>query len=254
MSNGSSSLPAGGYGSFIIPPHDLTPQRDMTKYIQWLRTEFLPLQLATPEDTLKQIVDNAIRYWNTHSAYRLTTMVDRPSGKVIQLHPQFKSVVDVIPCEQAAWVWSDHPMWTILGATLIDNVTGDLIMMSEIFRGYRAYIGTNLAWHWERPQNMTEGGKLLVTNIPKNVSKLAIVGTKRILLDEEIVQEPILDWILRYSKALLKQVEGNTLRKSSIVNIKNDGDQLVAEGKEEAKELQEMLIKEGRWTSFVRKA
>jgi len=69
--------------------------RDYTKYLTWLRQEFKPLTLATPDDTLKQIVENAIRYWNTNSAYKLGTMVNyAPLTKRVQLNAQFKTVVD----------------------------------------------------------------------------------------------------------------------------------------------------------------
>jgi hypothetical protein len=47
--------------------------------------------------------------------------------------------------------------------------------------------------------------------------------------------------------------EGNTLRKSDAIGIKNDGQQLIDEGKEEIKTLQEQLAQEGRWVSFTKR-
>jgi len=85
-------------------------ERNYDKYLTWLRQEFLPLQLATPVTTLKQIVENAIRYWNTHSAYRVETMADySPGTKRVQLNAQFKAVADCYPSKTTTWIWNDHP-------------------------------------------------------------------------------------------------------------------------------------------------
>jgi hypothetical protein len=247
-----SDVTGGGTGQPITSPN-LATQRPTGKYLEWLKTEFLPLTLATPDNTLEQIVENAVRYWNTHSAYRITTMFDYSNERMIELNDQFKSVVDVIPARKSTWIWSDHPLWTLLGITVIDNVTGDLIMLSESFRNYRIYVGADMRWQFERSEDPNTPGKLFLTNVPSGVEALAVVGTKRITIDEDIKQEYILDWLLQYMKALTKQSEGNILRKSSIINIKNDGQEMMNEGKEEMKMLKEALAKEGRWTAFLRR-
>ena len=77
---------------------------------------------------------------------------------------------------------------------------------------------------------------------------------KRITNTETIQDEYILDWILNYSKALLKIIEGNTLRKSDIIGIKNDGADLVNEGVTDKKELQESLGRDSRWVCLARRA
>lgn len=236
------------------PDEDLTTKRDTVWFLQWIETEFLPLTLATPETTLNQCLENAIRYWNTHSAYRISTMFDYDGSKRIQLNTQFKSVVEVLPCVKSTWIWNEHPMWTLLGVTVIDNVTSDLILMSEAYKNYRTYLGADMRWQFEKSENPdTEGGYLYVQNVPYGVSALAVIGTKRIVSNEYATQEYIKEWILSYSKALVKQCEGNILRKSGIVGIKNDGQELVNEGKEEMKDLQERLTKDGRWTAFLKR-
>jgi hypothetical protein len=79
--------------------------RSYTKYLTWLKAEFAPLTLATPDETLEQIVENAIRYWNTHSAYRISTMVNWDRGsKRVQVNNQFKSVVEVYPAKTTTWI------------------------------------------------------------------------------------------------------------------------------------------------------
>jgi len=220
----------------------------------WLETEFLPLTLATPTSTIQQLISNAIRYWNTNSGYKISSVVSAPSGTVrVQLNAQYKTVVQVYPTYTSEWILNDHPMWSLLGITILDNVTTDLIMMSESFKNYRQYVGTNFRWHWERPTDPTEGGYLYLENIPSNNQSVFVVGTKRILSGEEIVDDYILDWILNYSKALLKMVEGNTLRKASIINVRNDGSDLVSEGKEEKAYLEEKLRKDAKWVVLARR-
>lgn len=228
--------------------------RDYTAYLTWIEQEFLPLTLATPEETLIQIYENAIRYWNTNSAYKVTTMIDYPSGtKRVQMNTQFKTVVDIYPAKTTTWIWNDHPLWTLLGITVLDNVTGDLIMLSEAFRNYRCYIGTDFQWIFEKSDDPTIGGYLYCINIPSSTQSLYVVGTKRITEDEDVKVEQVKDWLYRYSKTLVKQVEGNTLRKSSIISIQNDGQQLVDEGREEMKDLQERLSKDSRWVLLARR-
>ena len=80
-------------------------ERNYDKYLLWLKQEFSPLSLATPDITLKQIVENAIRFWNTHSAYRVETMVSYPPGtKRVQLNAQFKAVAEVYPSKTTTWI------------------------------------------------------------------------------------------------------------------------------------------------------
>lgn len=243
-----------GEGEPIPQINSLDTQRDTTKYLEWLKAEFAPLTLATPDSTLNQIVENAIRYWNTHSAYRIMTMFDYTAGdKRVQLDAQFKSVVEVIPSSKSTWIWNDHPLWTLLGVTVIDNVTSDLILMSESFRNYRVYVGADMRYEFVRSEDPSEGGYLYVINVPSGVASLAVVGTKRITATEDVTQEYILDWLLQYMKSLLLQTEGNTLRKGMIANIRNDGDNMIQEGKEMMKDLQDKLAAGGRWTAFIKR-
>jgi len=222
---------------------------------EWIKTEFAPVMLATPDETVNQVIDNAIRYWNTHSAYKIVSMFDAvPGTPRVQLSSSFKNVVRVYPSTTPDWILQNHPLWTLLGITIIDNLTSDLVMMSEAFRNYRYYIGTDFHFYFDRSQNPdTSGSYLYLTNLPQNATKIAVVGTKRIIPDEDITDEYILEWILEFSKAQVKMVEGNTLRKSGAIGIKNDGQDLMSEGKEAVEQLKKRLGEEGRWVSFVRK-
>ena len=49
-------------------------------------------------------------------------------------------------------------------------------------------------------------------------------------------------------------VEGNALRKTMAIDIKNDGQQMYDEGKTEKEELQEELMATGRWLILARRA
>jgi len=227
----------------------------MTKsdIIEWLQREFLPLQLATPSDTLSQIVDNSVRYWNTHSGYKISKMYNAASPR-IQLDPDFKLVVRVFPNTQTAPLIVDFPNTLLLGMTILDNVTTDMILMSEAYKTYKNYIGGNFTWMYEKSEDPAVGGWLYCTGLPQGVTKFYVVGTKRVLPNENIKQEYILDWLLNYSKALLKTIEGNTLRKADIIGVRNDGERLVQEGLDAIKDLQERLSKDGRWVALGRRA
>lgn len=233
---------------------DLTPTRDMTKYREWIAAEFSPLTLATPDTTLDQQVENAIRYWNHHSAYKISAMVDYVQGQTrAQLPAAFKYVAEVYPNKKTTWLWNDHPLWTMTSVNVLDSVTTDLIMMSEAFRSYRKYVGTDFRHTFVRSGSMTEGGYLYAINVPGGTTALFVMGTRQILPDEDVTDTFILDWLLPYFKALVKQVEGNTLRKSSIINLSNDGNDLVREGKDEMAFLQKELERNSRWVAFVKR-
>lgn len=227
-----------------------------TQILQWLTNEFAPLTLATPTETLMQQVENAIKYWNTHSAYKHPKMYNYASAVAprIQLDPDIQAVANVYPAQETTWVLQDYPLWTLVGIQVLDNVTSDLIVMTEAYRNYRFYTGTDFRWHYERSEDPTQGGYLYTINMPLAVTRVCVVGTKRIMPDEDITSEHICNWLQYYAKALVKMIEGNTLRKSGLINVNNDGDQLVREGKEEMKELQDQLAKEGRWFTFVRRS
>ena len=232
---------------------NLAVQRVMTKYIEWIKQEFEPLVLATPDDALAQQVDNAIRYWNTHSAYKWITMVS-VTGTDITLPKDFKTVVRVFPAVDNGYFLDGHPLWSLLGITVLDNVTNDFMIMTEAFKSYKAYLGTDFRWTFVKSENPdAAGGHLLVQNVPAGSDQLCVMGTKRILADEDIQQEYIIEWVLHYAKALIKMQEGNTLRKATLVGAPTDGQDLVNEGNEERKELQERLQKDGRWIAFSRR-
>lgn len=234
---------------------DLASQRNTDKYLTWIKAEFAPLALVTPDASLKQCLENAIRYFNTHSAYRVSTMLDYAAGtRRVQVPVDFKQVAAVYPSRSTTWIWNDHPMWSLLGVMVLDNYTTDMILMSEAFRNYRIYVGTNFRWVFEPSNDPTVGGYLYCVNLPNGTGGVYILGTKRITKSEDIKDEFINDWLLRYLKALVKQVEGNTLRKANMILPGGvDGQQIVDEGLQEAEKLQEDLAVEGRWIAFCRR-
>jgi hypothetical protein len=229
---------------------------DKTKYVEWIEAEFQPRTLATPTATVEQMVDNAVRYWNTHSAYKISQMVDYATRQVrAELSPQFKTVAAVYPNRQANWIWNEYPTWSLAGIAVLDNIRTDIILATEAFRSFNIYVGANFRWHFEGNfDSNTEGGHLYCRNVPSGTTALFVVGTKRIVPDEEITSEHINDWILYYTKALVKQVEGHALRAANIVLPGGiDGQQLYSEGKEEMKDLQKRLSEEARWVTFLRR-
>ncbi len=229
-----------------------------TEIREWLKTEFQPLTLATPDPTIDQLIANTLRFFNTHSAYKWMGMYDAYTssdlGGMVTLSREFKSVVQVYPATETAWIWRDHPLWTLLGVTMLDNVTSDLILMSAAFQNYRIYTGTDFTWTYIKSENPDEnGGRLMLRNLPNRVTKVCVVGARRVFMDEDITMEHILEWVLNYSKALLKKAEGNILRKSNIIGVKNDGQEMYNEGEDERKELEARLAEESRWICFVKR-
>jgi hypothetical protein len=310
-----------------------------SQILDWITQEFSPVILATPDETVLQVIQNAKRYWNTHSSFPIVNMfpldliTPQPSGSsssVITLTPDYKNVLKIYPATTPDWVLQNYPLWSLLGITVIDNLTSDLINLAESYKNYRYYMGADFNWNFQKSDNPVIGPKVYMTGIPSNTQTFAVVGTKRIIngnvtlnisgtsgtlkffpvlensvtlkngavtyvddgagilvadqsgysgtidyvtgnwtinawagtnptatityeYNEDVSSEYILDWLLYYVKALTKMVEGNTLRKTDAINIKNDGERLVQEGKDEKKELEERLAAEGRWATFVRR-
>jgi hypothetical protein len=226
--------------------------------LQWVKNEFLPVTLVTEDVAILQIVDNAVRYFNSYSAMRTVEMVTASSGSTkIPISVNLKSVVRVIPAAPPTTILMNYPMWSLLGIAILDNVTNDMIAMTEAWKNYKYYIGSDFRWHYERSSDPTVEGNLYVENIPENTTKLCVIGTKRIVADVNadysITDEYTLNWLLYYIKALVKQVEGNALRKTSAIGVKNDGAELMEEGKTEVEELKQQLKDSGRWIAFVKR-
>jgi hypothetical protein len=330
---------------------------DMT---DWLKQEFSTVQLATTDETISQIIDNAIRYWNTHSAYKWVRMFDlsnlqmendiigtangvsltytlntsygsvspgtfvvridiadqtiviaeqsggtlygtyqnpgditgtidhssglvtltfpappnedsqfradyyfagsfgsataaNPSGAAIPIPPEFKYVTAVYPAVSPQLLWQDNTLWKLFGLTILDNVTSDLIMMTQAFQNYQIYVGTDFRFTYEHNPDPTKYGTLYYTGNPYSNARLCVVGSKRLMPNENITSEHILDWLLYYAKALLKMCEGNMLRKADIINVRNDGQTLMDEGKQEKLDLEKRLAEEGRWLIMAKR-
>jgi hypothetical protein len=222
-----------------------------SQIIEWVQKEFFPLELATPIETIEQIFENAVRYHNTHSAVPEIVMVGvNPNSIKVELPLSVKNVAQVYPSAQVGTVMQNHPMWTLLGIQILDNVTSDLINVSTAFSNYKTYIGNDFRWTFVDAGNPTLPSYLMVTNSPVGADKLCVVGTKRLFTNDDVVHEHILEWLLQYVKALVKMSEGRLLRVTSLIDVKNDGAELVREGLEEKKALEERLGKESMWVLF----
>lgn len=220
--------------------------------MDWIKTDFLPVELITNDETILQQIDNAIRYWNVYSAFKYVKMYDGSAPR-IQLDVDFKNVVQVLPATTPDAILQNYPLWTLTGIMVIDNLSSDLVTLSEAYKNYRYYIGSDFHWQFEKSDDPAIGPYLYIQNAPSNVTRFCVVGTKRILPNEDIKSEFVLNFILNYSKALVKAIEGNTLRKSDAIGVKNDGQQLISEAKEELASLKEEINKSGRWFSFVKR-
>jgi hypothetical protein len=218
--------------------------------LEWVRTDFLPLQLSIPDQTVLQQVENVIRYFNTNSAVKVTRMY--PTARTIEVDEDIKSVIQVLPSKVAASSSLLDPNWVLLGIQSMNYLSADIIMINEAYKNYAAYFGTDFQWHFERGVNPSQKGKLYCSNVPSGANKLCIVGALRILDDTETTEydinhDHILDFVLRATKALVKICEGNVLRKADMINIKNDGQALLNEGTEDWKLIKEELFNNSRW-------
>lgn len=226
------------------------------KYVVWIKQEFAPRTLAIPDDSIKQMVDNAVRYWNTHSAYKISQMVNYSTGQVrAQISPAFKSIAVVYPNKNANFIWNEFPTWSLAGIAVLDNIRTDLVLATEAFRTFNIYAGANFRW-WmdENHDDPSKGGYLYCKNVPSGTASLFVIGTRRIVPTDVVDSQHINDFICQYTKALVKQAEGHTLRAAGLVLPGDiDGQQLYNEGKEEMTFLQEDLQKSARWVVFAKR-
>lgn len=214
----------------------------------WIYSEFAPTTLAIGQVAIDQQARNAVRYWNTHSAHKITKMFDYAYEDSIELTTDIKNVAKVYPSIVEDTLRQTNPMGTLLGFVTLDSMTTDIIMQINAMEGYRIYMGQDFRWRYERSNNQAQTpGRLYVQSAPRGSTKLAVVGLKWILDDEDITDDFILDWVLKYTLALVKVKEGNVLRKAQIIGIQNDGEQMLQEGIEAVKDLQERLARESQW-------
>jgi hypothetical protein len=220
--------------------------------IFWLKGEFAPIALATSDITIGQKVDNAFRYWNSHSALRIAEMYDVNMATVrIQLSTRMSTVAQVKPSVNTMLMPQDSPIRSLLGISVVDYMTPDLIQLYAAYQMYSTFMSTTLKWTVEDSLDPSVGPTLYLSNVPQGATALCVIGTRRFDSTDNITEEHTLDWILKYSKALVKQTEGNALRKTGLIDVKNDGQALVDEGKQEQKELEDALALEGRWLTFA---
>ena len=219
----------------------------------WLHTEFQPLTLAVPDATIRQLIDNAVRYWNTHSGRKISGVYTTGEDFRIQLHEKFKQVVTVYPTASPQYVLTGLPTWSLLNIYAMPSQWTDLVMLSETYKMMKQYLGATFTWKFEMSTAIDEGGYLYYQNLPSGNGSLLVVGTQRITQLETIDDQYIQDWVLEYSKALLLCSEGNIHRKAQIAGMQTDGQQMVTEGMALKDKLQEQLILGGRWVALAKR-
>lgn len=225
-----------------------------SQILEWVQNEFLPLKLAMAPEALSQIYENAIRYFNTHSALRHLEMFNVSAGsQKIELSTKYITVSEVYPSRIQSDIIQNHPWWVLLNMTVLDNVTSDLVQLAHSFQEYSVYIGRDFHYQFVDSHDPATAPMLLVENVPAGADKVCVIGARRIDANEDIKSEHILDFLLYYIKALVKMGEGAILRKADINNINNDGQIQYQEGVSEKKELEERLAVEGRWLSFCKR-
>jgi hypothetical protein len=225
-----------------------------SQMLEFVQNEFLPLELSLASEALSQVYDAALRYFNIHSGLKNMKMFDVTESTVkVTLDTSFSTVAQVYPSAIQSDIIQRHPWQILLNMTLIDNMTNDLVMLSHAYQEYLVYMGKDFSFTFIDATDSDVAPYLLVENVPQGTTKLCVVGTKRIVANEDVKQEFALDWLLRYMVALTKIKEGMILRKADIIDVKNDGNNLISEGKEEKKELEDILAAESRYLAFGRR-
>lgn len=224
---------------------------DILAIRNFIYTEFLPMTLSIGQPSVDQQIGSAIRYWNTHSAYKYVTMFPVVSGRsdfMITLNTGIKNVVKCYPSVVEDTLLQTSPMGVLLGFVTLDSMTTDLIMMLNAMEGYRIYLGQDFRFRYERSVDQENvPGQLYIQKCPQGSGYIAVVGLKYILPGEDITDPFIYDWILKYAMALVKVKEGNARRMGQIIGIQNDGEKLSDEGAKEIVDLQKVLAQESQW-------
>lgn len=226
--------------------------------LDWIKTDYAPLQYSQPDGTLIQNINQVIYYFNTHSGVRTLNMYpvtsSGPSSQtVITLDPHIKLVSEVLPSSQVLELALADPTWTLLGIQVMNYLSADLIAINEGYKNYLTYLGNDFRWVYEPSQDPTVGGTLFIQQIPAPATAVAVIGAQRILPGDNITEEHILDWLLRACIAYCKMKEGNVLRKADSINVKNDGQVLFDENMLEWEKLKKELKDNGRWLALSQK-
>ena len=230
----------------------MTPQDILT----YMKTAYAPLQYAQPDATLLQNIQQVIYYWNTHSGHRLLRMYPATSSgpssqTIITLDPDIKTVVEVLPSAQQMAIALADPTWTLFGIQVMNYMSADLIAINEGYKNYLSYLGNDFRWTYEPSQSPAVGGTLMIQCLPSPATRVAVIGTKRILVNEDVTSEHILDWLTRGCIAYSLIKEGNILRKAGSINVKHDGQEILNENTEIWDNLKKELQANSRWVCLA---
>ena len=104
-----------------------------TDILQWLKTDYLPLQFSQPDAALLQGINDVIRFWNTHSGVRILEMYPAGGSPIFSflIDPRFKNVTQVYPSAIAREIALAEPTWTLLGIQIMNYLSADLIAINE---------------------------------------------------------------------------------------------------------------------------
>ena len=153
----------------------------------WLVRSFDPITLATPQESVMQLIDECVDYWNMHSAYRIAAFLP-VTAKVIELPLEMKMAVECMPNVAQVQLLQDFPNTLLLGMTVLDNLTTDTILLSEGYKNYRTYMGGQFAWQEIRSEDPTVPNRVVINNLNSACTDIFVVGAKRILPLEDIKQ------------------------------------------------------------------
>lgn len=237
-----------------------------TEYVEWVKNKFYPDPVILPDAIIMQNLEEAIDYWNNHSAFKVTETVDiefsainngcqgQRAGKV-QLSTRFKFVTRVFPQKVEAQGLNYTPESMILGLTATNRfMSEDYIQWKHWLKGWQTYANSNFrAKFMESEDPLNVGGMLYVQSVPFYSTKATVEGGLRIFSNQDVKDPQIFNWIRNYTYALCAEQQGRGMRKASMIGVASDGDSQVNEATVLKGKLEEELKKSGSWMILLKR-
>ncbi len=198
--------------------------------VEYVVSSFKPIVLSTARVSIEQCVEEAIRWWNRVCGYTKVEQFAYPQTNSFSLPERVDQVVRVIPDRVTTELFTAQTL--LLGVTILDYDILTLAMKQDHLANLRTFLASRFRWQFHKPY-------LYVDGMLTAVSSMVIVylphydHTDR---DVNITGRDI-DWIKRYARSLVKQREGEIRRLGQVVGSPLDGDTIMAEGKEEIKDI-----------------
>ena len=200
-----------------------------------IRAELLPIEPVHDATATLKGVEEAIRWYDREGATIIYEQFDLGSGIVVILPDRVDQVIDVISDRIVSEVFTAQTL--LLGVTILDYDITTLALKQMHLADLRTFLASRMRWRWIKPYLHLDGTLTAVTKlVVKYLRHYDYTSTT------DDITGTALDWILRYARAKMKQLEGRILRMGSVINTPLDGAEMVREGDTELRDVKEELI------------